>query len=504
MLSDGPISDDGFPFASPTSDQAMLNALIHAARIDFWAFIELMFPILHPGQQFQRASYLELMASFLMRVDEGKYKRLVINLPPRHMKSVLTSVLYPAWVLGRNPAFKFICISYSDELAHYLSTMTRSVMKSPLYRAIFPGTILAKEAQDHIITTKRGYRLATAVGSVITGFGADTIIVDDPMQPESAFSELKKSAFKKWLGSSVLTRFNNPGAGSVILVMHRLSQDDPSSDVMEMSDSRLVLPLIALEEENYTFYGRVVHTRRPGEVLNPALYPPETVDNLRKMLSNHVFQSQYQQAPLIGGSGMLRVETWPRYDQCQFSEFELLIQSWDIGATVNGNASVCTTWGVYTTDEKMDVICLVDVERYKLELPNVEAAIRVSDQKFKPALIVIDANGVGLATAQYLQRKGFKHLKYANATHEPIDREGDPGSLPNASKIARFGKAVLEIAAGRVFIPASAPWLDSFLKEIAGFPNIPDKDQVDSMSQIAGNLNRIIHLARREKLQRGH
>ena len=503
-LPDGPLTEDGVPIHPSTiSNDGILPALINAARMDFWVFVELMFDILHPGQALKYASYLELLASVLMRVEQGKYKRLVFNLPPRHMKSVLTSVLYPAWVLGRNPGAKFLCISYSDHLANNLSTLTRTVMRSVLYRAMFPGTALVKAAEHHIATTKGGYRLANSVSGGVTGFGADAIIIDDPLQPEDALSDSKKSNFKSWFGSSVINRFNDPNVGSLILVMHRLSQDDPSSDMLEAADFKLLLPFIAREEENYSFDKRKIHHRLPGEVLSPGLYRPETVEGLRKTIVNHVFQSQYQQAPLIGGSGMLNIDKWKRYDSSKNLDFELLIQSWDIGATVSGNASVCTTWGLRKADNGNDVIYLVAVERYKLELPEVEEAIRVSDQKFKPALIVIDANGVGLGTAQRLRRHGYRHVMFASGTHEPIDREGDVGLRPNASKIARFGKVIFEIADDRVLIPQSAPWLDSFLKEVAGFPNIPEKDQVDSLSQIAGNLDRIIHLARRKKLQRG-
>jgi hypothetical protein len=111
-----------------------------------------------------------------MRRGQRRYRNVVINLPPRHMKSALASVLYPAWRLGCDPAVKFICISYGDDLAHDLSAQTRKIMRSPLYKQFFPSTVLDKSAVDHIRTTMGGYRYATAVGSDITGFGADEII----------------------------------------------------------------------------------------------------------------------------------------------------------------------------------------------------------------------------------------------------------------------------------------------------------------------------------------
>jgi hypothetical protein len=148
--------------------------------------------VLHSGQRLVYAPYLELMAEVLMGTGEGGYRRVIFNLPPRHMKSMIVSVLYVAWRLGRNPGAKFICISYGDDLAHDLSAMARRLMTSVNYARIFPHTVLDKKSVDHLTTTRGGARYATAVGSDITGFGADEIIIDDPMQPDDAGSPLVK------------------------------------------------------------------------------------------------------------------------------------------------------------------------------------------------------------------------------------------------------------------------------------------------------------------------
>jgi len=197
--------DPRAPPPRPASGSALRldqqQSLIGFARADFWCFVEVMFNVLYPGQKLVYAQYLELIATVLMRVEQGRYRNVIINLPPRHMKSALASILYPAWRLGRDPTTKFICISYGDDLAHDLSSQTRKIMRSELYRRVFPSTVLDKTAVDHIRTTKGGYRYATAVGSDITGFGADEIIIDDPIQPEDVHSgaSWKKSA----LGSKV-------------------------------------------------------------------------------------------------------------------------------------------------------------------------------------------------------------------------------------------------------------------------------------------------------------
>jgi len=481
----------------PDGDKALREALIMAARADFWCFVELMFPVLHPGQKLIFAPYLGYIATLLMRVEQGKYRRVIINLPPRHMKSILTSVLYPAWRLGRDPTKKFICISYSDDLAHDLPGLTRKVMRSPLYRLVFPATRLDKTAVDYIRATQGGYRYSTAVGSHITGFGADEIIIDDPIQPEDATSESVKQRFRSWLSSSVLTRFNDPNRGALILVMHRVAPDDPAGTMEAAADFILKLPLVAETKEWVTHNGRTIFQREPGDPLNPDLMNLAAIEKLKASIPPHVFASQYQQRPTTGGSGMLSLEKWRRYDPAKPPKFELLIHSWDIGATTSGNASVCTTWGLAPNAEGRDAVYLLNVQRLHLELPDVRDAIKAADKRDRPALIILDERGVGLGVYQDLRQEDYRHVEGSTSTSEAMEREGQPGLKPNLSKIDRFGKASLHIADGRVLLPTQAPWLDIFLNEVLGFPNIPDKDQVDSMTQLVGNLDRAIYLARR-------
>ena len=150
-------------------DLLQSEALATFARVDFWCFVELMFPVLYPGQELVYAGYLELIATLLMGVAKRKYRNVVINLPPRHMKSALASILYPAWRLGCDPTVKFICISYGDDLAHDLSAQTRKIMRSPLYKDFSRNGPRQKRHGLHS-HNMGGYRYATAVGSDITGF----------------------------------------------------------------------------------------------------------------------------------------------------------------------------------------------------------------------------------------------------------------------------------------------------------------------------------------------
>jgi hypothetical protein len=468
------------------ADKRQFEALVTFAHVDFWCFVELMFAVLYPGQKLVYAGYLELIATLLMRVGQRKFRNVIINLPPRHMKSALASILYPAWRLGCDPTVKFICISYGDDLAHDLSAQTRKVMRSPLYKLIFPGTILDKSAVDHIRTTMGGYRYATAVGSDITGFGADEIIIDDPVQPEDALSERVKQQLRDWVNSSVYTRFNDPSQGAMVLVMHRLAPDDLAGTMEPSADFVLKLPLIAEKTENYIYKGKTIMRRAPGEPLNPSRLGAAEIDALKARAAPHVFASQYQQRPETGGSGYCSIDRLARYAQAP--PFELTVHSWDIASTKGGGDwTVCAKFGLAKDSDGRDILYLTDIVRMQVELPDVREAIIAHDALDKPALIVMDGNGIGRGPYQDLWARGFRHL---------LPGESMASSASDNLKIRRFSEGLFSLYDGLVRIPNAMSGLETLLTEIAAFPDGKHDDQVDALSYIAAYSGKVIFEAR--------
>ena len=287
--------------------------LIALARIDFGIFAVMLFPVLHGGKNMIPADYVDLMADVLMRTTSGGRKRVIFDLPPGHMKSLLVSVLYTAWRLGVNPSEKIICISYGDDLTHDLSRKARLVMQSGLYRSIFPGTVLDKKAEDPITTTKGGQRYATAVGSDIAGFRANLIVIDDPMQPAEVASELAKQKLRDWYYGVVAQRLLDQSTGVIILVMHRLAPDDLTATFIEEGGwCHIPLPLIAVAKQHYVTADRRHNLlyREPGEHLNPAWMTPETADKLRKELPSHIFEAQYHQILSLAAPAFAPSTAW--------------------------------------------------------------------------------------------------------------------------------------------------------------------------------------------------
>src|SRR5271166_5958865 len=344
--------------------------LIRLARLDFGVFAVVMFPELHDGKQMVPAPYVNLMAEALMAVRDGAEKRLIFNLPPGHMKSLIIAVLFSAWLLGDEPSKRILCIRYGDDLTRQLSRLTRRVMTSRLYRRIFPGTVLTKLAEDLLTTTKGGQRLATAVGGAVAGFGAELTIIDDPMQPDEVASELKKQGLRDWYSGVVEQRLI-PG-GAMIVVMHRLAPDDFTATLLEKGGwFHLSLPFIAVEALTYTDRsGRDFWTRKPGDLLSPGWTTPQAVDDIRRSLPKEIFEGQYRQNPQFGGSGICSIDRLARFQER--SHYELIVHCWDLAGTKSGGDwTVCAKFGLTRDQQRREVFDLLEIIRVRIELPDV-------------------------------------------------------------------------------------------------------------------------------------
>jgi hypothetical protein len=173
--------------------------------------------------------HLEVIAAKLTAVREGKIRRLIINLPPRHLKSLMASIAFPAWCLGLDPTAQILCVSYAQDLADKLARDCRSIMTSLWYRKIFPTRLAPhRQAVQEFITARQGYRLATSTGGVLTGRGADIIIIDDPLKPEEALSDAQRKAANEWYDHTLYSPINDKRRGAIVIVivMQRLHEDD--------------------------------------------------------------------------------------------------------------------------------------------------------------------------------------------------------------------------------------------------------------------------------------
>src|SRR5438105_9462923 len=220
-------------------------------RHDFAIFAMRCFHDLNPQTRLAMNWHLRVIAAKLTAVREGKIRRLIINVAPRNLKSLLASIAFPAWCLGLDPSAQILCVSYAQDLADKLARDCRSIMMSPWYRRIFMTRLAPhRQAVQEFITTRQGYRLAISTGGVLTGRGADIIIIDDPLKPEEALSDAQRQAANEWYDRTLYSRQNDKQHGAIVSVMQRLHEDDRVGHVLGQEQCEDVrFPAIAGTDE---------------------------------------------------------------------------------------------------------------------------------------------------------------------------------------------------------------------------------------------------------------
>ena len=440
-------------------------------RHDFTSFAGRCFQDLNPQTSLAINWHLEVIAAKLTAVREGRIRRLIINLPPRHLKSLMASIAFPAWCLGHDPTAQLLCVSYAQDLADKLARDCRAIMISPWYRQVFRTRLAPhRQAVQEFITTQQGYRLATSTGGVLTGRGADIIIIDDPLKPEEALSAAQRHACNEWYDHTLYSRVNDKQRGAIIIVMQRLHEDDLVGHVLEQEDWDVVrFPAIAEMDETHevqTIFGRRSFARRQGEALHPGREPLDTIDRIRRTIGEYNFAGQYQQSPAPLGGGLVKAHWFKRHSAKNLPEtFDRIVQSWDTAnkATELSDFSVCTTWGVKGKD-----LFLIGLFRRRLEYPDLKRAVREQQDLYNAQVVLIEDKASGTQLIQEL----IADRCYGITSYQPT-----------TDKIMRLHAQTALIENGFVSIPESAPWLDEYLHEVSVFPNGKHDDQVDLTAQ---------------------
>lgn len=238
-------------------------------RSDFNAFIERSFYELNPTTPFLPNWHLQVIAAELEACRRGETKRLIISVPPRSLKSLCASVAFPAWLLGHDSSAQIICASYGQELANKLSSDCRNLLASSFYQDLFSTRLSTqRQALQEFTTTRNGFRMATSVGGVLTGRGANFIIVDDALKPDEALSDTQRKACNDWFDHTLYSRLNSKKDGIIILIMQHLHEGDLVGHVMDIEPWKVIrFPAIAEENEIHviqTPYGTRRFERRAG------------------------------------------------------------------------------------------------------------------------------------------------------------------------------------------------------------------------------------------------
>lgn len=286
------------------------NRIRHLYRSEFSCFVELAFRALHPNVEYLDHWLNQVLCRALERCFHGDTKRLIINLPPRYLKSFTASIAFPAWVLARRPEAKILCVSGTTGLAITQHLEAKELMTHPRYKAIYPHVRVQEKGRSLRLVGGGSRSGFTATGG-ITGRGADFTILDDPLPPNSTNDENRRESLNGWFDQNVEQRLDRKSSGVIIVVMQRLHIDDLTAHLMRHEGWELLsFPAIAEKEEKYSplFGDRIL--REKGEALNPGLATREQLRETMLSVGAINFMSQYQQKPYPPGKGDFRAGCW--------------------------------------------------------------------------------------------------------------------------------------------------------------------------------------------------
>lgn len=463
-------------------------------------YIRQAWPIIDPAD-YMHNWHIDCIAEHLEAVTAGQIRRLLINIPPRYMKSIETTIAWPTWVWTRRPEMKWIFTSYAQSLSTKHSQDRRLILQSDWYRKNWGDKFYlldGQNRQDEYQNNRNGSMFATSIGGAVTGKGADVIVVDDPHDPLKAESDALRSTAIEYFRKTLPTRLNNKKTGAIVVVMQRLHEKDVSGYVLEQGGyTHLKLPA---EVEKRT----VVHfpmscreiVREPGSLLWPEREGPDEIAAIKKELGSYAYSGQYGQDPTPSEGGMFKRQWWrfwchpgqefPPVEIKSGSKFIYIepeplpkrldqqIQSWDCTfKDSDGSDFVCgQVWGRFKANKY-----LLDQKKDRMDIIKTMESIVDFRTKFPRArAVLVEDKANGPAVIQMLRRKVSGMI--------PVNPEG--------GKIARASAVAPEVEAHNVYLPHPliAPWVTEFINTCAGFPKVINDDEVDAMSQA---LNRLMY-----------
>jgi predicted phage terminase large subunit-like protein len=448
------------------------HAYLAAVRVDLGVFLRQAFATVHPGRVFLDNWHLEAIVNVLEQAMQGQLPRLIINLPPRHLKSFLLSVAWSAFILGQDPTAKIIVVSYADELAKPLAREFRRIVESAWYRRLFPNVRLVKATENEVATDAGGGRYATTVGGTLTGRGGDFIIVDDPAKPEEMLSDTARNAINDWYRNTLLSRLDDKQRSVLVIVMQRLHVNDLTGYVEAGGGfHKLAFPAIATRDEVVPLRHGEHHHRRQGEPLHAGREGLDLLRAMRDQLGGFYFAAQYQQSPETPDGALFKRDWFKIVDRIprRSSNSELYI-SVDTAISTSMTADY-SAFSMVLVDGPRFYVLHADRGRWSYETLKARLLRFVDPDSSLPVSFFIEAAGSGISLIKALRDRGLRCLHYH----------------PKKDKVTRAAHALPIVEAGRVHLldrPGKSAWIESYLNEFTSFPHGRFDDQVDSLVQL--------------------
>lgn len=410
---------------------------------------------------------------FSEQVANKESPRLMLFMPPRHGKSTLASVAFPAWHLGRHPNHEFISCSYSGSLAMNFSRKVRQLLREPVYKNVFEKSRLDKDSQsiESWQTTQGGGYVAAGVGGGITGKGAHVMVIDDPVKNrEDAESDNNREATWDWYTSTAYTRLS-PGGG-ILVILTRWHDDDLAGRLLkqaeEGADQWEVIKYPAIAEVDETF-------RKYGESLHPERYNVDALEQIRKAIGPRDWSALYQQNP-VSDEGDYFSRDMIRYYEDEDIEYAQLNYycAWDlaIGQRDRNDYSVGIVVGV----DEYDNLFVVDVVRGKYDGFELVEQILDLYETWRPGIVGIERGHIEMALGPFLQKR-TRERGLSEAYFKDL-------KVGRRDKEARARAIQGRMQQGMVYFPKDAVWTGTMVAELLRFPNGAHDDQVDALAWI--------------------
>jgi predicted phage terminase large subunit-like protein len=495
-------------------------------------FVRQAWHIIEPGQKYMHGWHIDFICAHLeaitdgVELDDGQlYNRLLVNVPPGTMKSLLIGVFWPAWEWGpRNmPHMRYICASHSLDLAIRDGLRMRRLITSEWYQTRWGDRVGLTGDQNQktkFENTATGFRQAAAAGS-ITGARGDRVIIDDPHSVDGANSDAQRESTVQWFLEAVPTRLNNPDSSAIVVVMQRLHEADVSGTIL---DKRLGYDHVMLPMEydplraTPTQLGIEDPRQTDRELLFPARFPQEVVDRDSRVMGPYATAGQFQQEPTPRGGGVIKPGWWETWMEEGYPPFDYIIASIDTAYTTKteNDFSAMTVWGVFSGDystmraenfvnargkfrnnaeeaarfdEGIKIRDMLDVDpesvprvmlmaawQERLELSDLVTKVAATCRKFKVDKLLVEGKASGLSVAQELRR--------LYGAEDWAVQLINPGSL---DKLARVYSIQHLFSEGMIYAP-DRQWADAVIRQCEVFPKGKHDDLVDTVSQALRHL----------------
>jgi predicted phage terminase large subunit-like protein len=442
-------------------------------------FIREAWHVLEPSQPFIHGWHLDAIAEHLTAITDGQINRLLINVPPGTMKSLLAGVLWPAWEWGPRglPSMRYLGSSYSEDYAKRDNRRMRDLVTSEWYRSLWPEVELVRSGETEFTNTATGFRKGVPF-SRLTGGRGDRVIIDDPHSVDGAESEADRNATIRTFRESVPTRLNSPEKSAIVVIMQRLHEQDVSGTILSLGlgYEHLMLPMeFEPDRRCVTSIGFMDPRTVEGELLFPERFPREVVERDKVPMGSYAVAGQFQQRPAPRSGGMFQRSDFDVVDAVP-AKARRRVRAWDFAASAP-KAGKQPDWTVGLRMAEFEGVFYVeDIERGRWSPAGVEKVLKTTASQDGPVIPIRIPEDPGAAGKSDAATKIKLLAGYAVTAVKPT---GD--------KATRAKPASAQAEAGNVKL-VRGPWIEAFLDEVCAFPNATHDDQVDAFADALNEL----------------